>query len=303
MIAKKLGKSSIVGVCAPSGDVGEEDLEKINNTENLLKVYGINTKYSDNLTYQSVKYSDKLLKKIEDLNSLIKDKNTSAIIFARGGNTCNSLLDKIDYDAIKSNPKIFVGLSDNTILLNAIYKKCELVTYHFENFKRFCNYENSFNKKQFVNVFIKGQIGEVEKDSEWKTIRSGKAEGILVGGSLGSLVKILNTEYCPDFEGKILFIEELSFESDIDQLISSIYLLKQNEVFERISGLLIGNYESDKANIEDIVLDIVKEYDFPILKCDDFGHIDRNIVLAIGANFILDDTNTKLIYTDKILEE
>ena len=118
-----------------------------------------------------------------------------------------------------------------------------------------------------------------------------------------SLVKILNTEYCPNFEDKILFIEEFSMENNIEQVISYIYLLKQNRVFEKIKGLLIGYYKSDTVKIEDVILDIVKEYNFPILKSNDFGHIDRNIVLAIGANCILDTKNKKLIYTNKILTE
>ena len=141
-----------------------------------------------------MKYSASPKEKSEDLNDLISNVEIKAIIFAKGGSNCNGILPFIDYDCIKKNPKAFVGFSDNTILLNAIYKKTGLITYHFTNYKGFCEKNIIFNKKQFEKNFIIGNKGIVDKNEEWVSIRKGVATGKLIGGNLASLVKILNTE-------------------------------------------------------------------------------------------------------------
>ncbi len=300
MKSKKLEKGDLIGVCSPSGLIKEKHKEEFKNSEKILKEYDLKVQYSDNLFANSLIYSASTYEKSSDINNLIENKDIKAIIFAKGGNNSNSILDLINYQKIKENPKIFMGFSDNTVLLNAINKKTGLVTYHFTNFKGFCEENIEFNRKQFENVFIYGNKGNVDKNSIWKTIRSGVCKGKLVGGNLSSLVKILNTEYSPNFKNKILFIEDLAFESSAEMVSSYLYQLKQSGVFENIRGLLIGNYDTkDDIPLEKIVLDIVKEYDFPIVKCDDFGHTASNIVLPIGLDCTLDANKCILIYDEK----
>lgn len=300
MKSKKLKKGDLIGVCSPSGLIKEKHKKEFEISEKLLKEYDLKVQYSDNLFANSLIYSASTNEKSSDINNLIGNKDIKAIIFAKGGNNSNSILDLINYQKITENPKIFMGFSDNTVLLNAISKKTGLITYHFTNFKGFCEENQEFNRKQFENVFIYGNEGNVDKNSIWKTIRAGVCKGKLVGGNLSSLVKILNTEYSPDFKKKILFIEDLAFESSAELISSYLYQLKQSGVFENISGLLIGNYDTkDDVTLEKIVLEIVKEYDFPILKCEDFGHTASNIVLPIGLDCTLDANKCILTYNEK----
>ena len=133
MKAKRLNKNSIIGVCAPSGYVKEKNKEELDYAQKLLKELDLEVKYSKNLYSNSLGYSATVEEKQEDINFLIKDKSVNAIAFAKGGNNANSILDLIDYEDIKKNPKIFFGFSDNTVLLNAIYKMTGLITYHFTN--------------------------------------------------------------------------------------------------------------------------------------------------------------------------
>ena len=135
MKAKRLNKNSIIGVCAPSGYVKEKNKEELDYAKKLLKELDLEVKYSKNLYSNSLGYSATVEEKQEDINFLIKNKSVNAIAFAKGGNNANSILDLIDYEDIKKNPKIFFGFSDNTVLLNAIYKMTGLITYHFTNFK------------------------------------------------------------------------------------------------------------------------------------------------------------------------
>ena len=277
MKASRLKGNDLIGVCAPSGIVKKEHEIYFKRSEKLLNEYKLIPIYSKNLYSDTVKYSATNNEKSSDLNEFIKNKKIKAIIFAKGGSNSNGILPLIDYNAIKDNPKIFMGFSDNVILLNAIYKKTGLITYHFTNYKGFCESNLMFNKKQFENAFIYGKNGAVSKNSTWKSLRKGIAFGRLIGGNLGSIVKI---------------IKEVS---------SYLYQLKYSKIFEKISGLLIGSYGLDEDNsFEKVIMEIVKEYDFPVVKCNDFGHTQTNIVLPIGMKCILDGNNSCLIYEENL---
>ena len=286
MKAKRLNKNSIIGVCAPSGYVKEKNKEELDYAQKLLKELDLEVKYSKNLYSNSLGYSATVEEKQEDINFLIKDKSVNAIAFAKGGNNANSILDLIDYEDIKKNPKIFFGFSDNTVLLNAIYKMTGLITYHFK-------------LKDKVYYTYSGYKGNVKHNSDWLTIRKGKCTGKLIGGNLGSIVKILNTKYSPIFKNNILFIEALSLEDGIEEVSSLLYELKMNKVFDKISGLLIGNYDSESdIQIEDLVSEVTKDYNFPIIKCNDFGHTKTNIVLPIGIKCTMDADNCELKFEE-----
>ena len=297
---QKLVNGDLIGVCAPSGVIKEKHKESLLETEKLLNNYSLKVVYSDNLFSNSLGYSATIEEKATDFNKLVKNKNVKAIIFAKGGSNCNSILDRINYEELRKNPKFIIGFSDNTVLLNAINKKAELITYHFTNYKGFCEENIKYNTQQFENVMINGNEGEVQQSSEWITIRRGKTRGKLVGGNLSSIVKILNTQYCPDFKNKILILEDLSTESDVEMISSYLYQLKQSNVFNNISGLLLGNYDAkDQITLEKIVMDIVGDFEFPIIKCNDFGHTANNMILPIGLECTLDANERKLIYDEK----
>lgn len=303
MKANRLKSGDMVGICSPSGMIEEKHKEDFKKSEKILASYNIKAVYSKKLYAKSLIYSASPKEKSDDLNELISNDKIKAVIFAKGGSNCNGILPFINYDSIKKNPKAFVGFSDNTILLNAIYKKTGLITYHFTNYKGFCEKNMTFNRKQFEKNFIIGNKGIVDKNEEWVSIRKGVAKGRLIGGNLGSLVKILNTEYCPSFNNKILFIEDLSFESCAEDISSYLYQLKNSKVFEKISGLLIGNYDTKEGfTLEQIVMDVVKEYNFPILKCNDFGHTDTNIVLPIGIKCTLDANKKYIAYEEQTMK-
>ena len=154
--ANRLKSGDMVGICSPSGMVEEKHKEDFKKSEKILANYNIKAVYSKKLYAKSLIYSASPKEKSDDLNELISNDKIKAVIFAKGGSNCNGILPFINYDSIKKNPKAFVGFSDNTILLNAIYKKTGLITYHFTNYKGFCEKNMTFNRKQCEKNFIIG---------------------------------------------------------------------------------------------------------------------------------------------------
>ena len=135
--------------------------------------------------------------------------------------------------------------------------------------------------ERFVNKSL--ELGE--KTDEYKTIKEGFAEGQLIGGNLTLMRGLSAGKYSVDFTNKILFIEELGFETGPEMVSNHLYFMKQNGVFDKIKGLWIGNYEHEsKIDLEQIVLDVLNnEYEFPIIKSNNFGHIEKKIVVPIGT--------------------
>ena len=100
-------------------------------------------------------------------------------------------------------------------------------------------------------------------------------------------------KYALDFKDKILFIEDLGYESSPCKLSNHLYYMKQNGVFDKICGMWIGNYEHEsQISLEQVVLDVLEEeYNFPIIKSNNFGHIDKKIVIPIGMKAKINTEN------------
>ena len=135
-----------------------------------------------------------------------------------------------------------------------------------------------------------------------------KFSGEIVGCNSKSILKLLGTSFFPDFDKKILFLED--HKPNVSGLISRITQLKQVGVFDKISALVIGHifeYDGEETeshlNYEDIVYNLLKEYDFPILKIDEFGHYFPHAFLPLGAKVEFDiSKGMKLIIKDEFLE-
>ena len=263
---------------------------------------GFNIKLSHNIYKNTWGYSATPEEKASDINDMFADKEVKAIISAMGGDNSFNCLGLIDYENIKKNPKIICGYSDATNYLEAIYTKTGLITYHhLEMVDLGKKLNREFELKQFKKTLIDGTIGNIDKNSQYKVLKKGCTEGIIVGGNVPSIVTLLNTEYFPDLNDKILFLEVYSKTTNFELTDRYIGLLKYHGVFDKIKGLWIGHYDADTENtkIEDIFMRHLKEFDFPIIKCDDFGHDCDKIVIPIGAK-VKFDANNELV---TILEE
>ena len=234
------------------------------------------------------------------------DKNVKMIWCAKGGENSNSVLDYLDYDIIKNNPKIICGYSDITSLTNAIYEKTGLVTFSGTNFKTIATDETDYSLNEALKRFCDCSLELAKEDDEDLTINEGLAEGILVGGNLSLIYGLICGKYALDFKDKILFLEELGYESSPTLVSSHLYYMKQNGVFDLIKGLWIGNYEHEtNIPLEKIVLDTIgNKINYPIVKSNYFGHIERKTVIPIGTRAKMDTSKKrKVILTEDCVNE
>lgn len=302
MRAEKLKRGDTIGIVAPSEPITEEYKEYMKKSIKIFEDIGFKIKLSKNIYKNTYGYSATPEEKASDINDMFSDKEVKAIISAVGGDNSFNCLGLIDYENIKRNPKIICGYSDATNYLEAIYTKTGLITYHhLEMIDLGRKLKKDFELSQFKKILIDGTLGEIDKNSKYITLQKGCVEGIIVGGNVPSMVSLLNTEYFPDLTDKILFLEVYASSTDFDLADKYIGLLKYHGVFDKIKGLWIGHYHGDTEDtkIEDIFMRHLKGYDFPILKCDDFGHDCEKVVIPIGAKIKLDASNCKVT----ILEE
>lgn len=236
--------------------------------------------------------------KAEDFMNMFKDNNVKAIICLEGGETCNTFLDLLDYEEIKKHPKILVGYSDITVLLQTIYNKTGLITFSGPDFLAFGLEYREEQYKIFEDAFINKQLTKFDLGHK-KCIREGAAKGKIIGTNLGCMMYLLGTGYLPDMNNKILFIE--SFKTSINECQRRFAQLKQNGIFDKINGIVIGyNYDLQKngdtyPQMEDILLEYTKEYNFPIIKCNDFGHMIVNAVIPIGCEINIENDNVDIV--------
>ena len=290
MIPDRLKKGDKIGVVAPSNPIIGDKIEEVKRAKEILEKDGFEVVFSKNLFSNTNGYSASAKEKAEDLNDMFRDKTIKMIWCAKGGNNSNSVFDYLDYEMIKENPKIICGYSDITSLTNIISQKTGLVTFSGTNFKTIATDETDFSYKEAINRFVNASLEFGKEESGYKTIKEGQAEGELIGGNLTLTRGLVSGKYKIDFTDKILFLEELGFETDSAMCSNNLYFMKQNGVFDKIKGLWIGNYEyEDGIQLEKIVLDTLEgNYDFPIVKSNNFGHIETKTVIPIGTKARID---------------
>ena len=299
MLANKLNYGDTIGVVGVSNSLDiNNHYECFYKAERFLQDKGFKIKrgkYVLENYYGSAGTKEQMA---EDMMNMFKDKEVKAIVSLKGGQTCNTFIDLLDYDVIKQNSKIITGYSDITVLLQAIYKNTGLVTFHGESFIHFGEDDAEEKYKELKKI---GKFHTGDK----KIIRSGNVQGMLMGTNLGSMMHLLGTNYLPDMQDKILLLE--SYITSPNECQRRFAHLKQYGIFDKVKGIVIGyNYDLQKngdtyPQMEDILLEYTKEYNFPIIKCNDFGHEMANSVIPIGVNMKIDCDNKKVEIVDEFL--
>lgn len=296
LIANKLNIGDTIGVIAPSGAIVGKNIDELKMAKEIVEKAGFKVKLSTNIFSNTNGYSATAKEKVEDLNDMFRDKDVKMIWCAKGGANSNSMFEYIDYELIKNNPKIICGYSDITSITNIINAKTGLVTFSATNFKTVATDETDYSYKQAIARFSgENATFDVAKKDCYKTIKEGTAEGELIGGNLTLTTGLVAGKYKINFKNKILFLEELGYESDPSVVSRNLYFMKQNGVFDEINGLWIGNYEHiSEISLEKIVTDVIgNEYNFPIIKSNNFGHNETKIAIPIGVKAKI-DTNKQI---------
>jgi muramoyltetrapeptide carboxypeptidase len=288
----KLVVGDTIGIIAPSRPVDEKEILPCIK---ILEMKGFKVKLGKNLYKKSYYSAGSAKERASDLNTMFKDKKVKAIMCATGGITSNQILNLIDYETIKNNPKIFMGYSDITVLLLAIHKKTGLITFYGPNLHSLKKLDKE--ALDFLFDLLMGKKLEYNLPSQIEIIKNGNAKGKLVGGDLHLINSLLGTKYSPSYNNSFFFWEELGESpASLDQKLNQF---KLSGNLKNISAMIIGNlldcvdkvYTNDNRPIKDIALEVTKEYSFPIIKVQYFGHgVSNFYTLPIGVN---SEINTK----------
>lgn len=319
----KLKPGDIVGVISPSNPVFSK--KNLANGMRTLEGLGFKPKLGPKaLEVRGGYLAGTREDRLQDLNAMFLDDEVKAILCTGGGYSAIQLLPDLDWEAIQLNPKIFVGYSDVSMLLNAITEKTGLITFHGPTVEAGLASDvggnmskgKKFTLSSFKNTLMKGEIGKLKGYTEWKVIKPGRAEGQLVGGNLDTIAGLVGTPYEPKWDGKILFWEEVS--ATIETIDNFLWRLRIAKVFKKIEGMVVGKITNlvpieddaepwtnmDKPlTVEDVILKATEGFNFPIIYGVDFGHDVPNMTLPIGGQARLECPATGRIGKISILEK
>jgi muramoyltetrapeptide carboxypeptidase len=264
-----------------------------------FKKWGLQSVLSKNIFATENQFAGTDAQRAEDMQWAIDDDSIKAILIARGGYGTVRIVDLINFEKLKTNPKLLIGFSDVTVLHSHIHTHIGIPTLH-------ATMPINFSKNaDAVETLRKCLFGEEISYSFESNIlnKKGETKGVLIGGNLSLLYALSGTESDIDTKGKILFLEDLDeYLYHIDRMMLN---LKRSGKLEHLAGLVIGGFTDMKdnailfgKNAQEIILDAVKEYNFPV--CFNFpaGHIDRNLALFFGkeVNLKVSETNCSLIF-------
>lgn len=253
----------------------------------------------------------------EDINSMFADKNIKAVMAQTGGYSASPVLEYLDYELIADNPKPFIGISDVTNFHLAMLAKCHLAGFHMDDVtfglghawkageEHLARFDMEVFKKFLMNDTPSGKI---EPLTEWEEWKQGNASGHLIGGNLHLLTGLLGTQYFPKadfFDRAILFWEEVG--EPLHNITRFLTYLKYAGIFDKIAGMLIGKItyikpvrekEVVEPAVKELVLDVLKDYKFPIMANLDFGHFTVNIPMPLGIKVSFDTDKKELNFLE-----
>jgi muramoyltetrapeptide carboxypeptidase len=286
MFAPRLKKGDTIGVICPS-HVAEPARYERNFF--VLNKLGFNVKISENFYKDTDGYTASAQERADDLNTLVADNEVKMILFS-GGDGASEILPLIDYENIRSHPKLFSSYSDATSILLAVYAQTGLVTYSGLGVNNF-NDLRYYDYTQFEAHFLEGrEAKEFDKDSVWRTLHGGTCEGTLIGGYSSLFALTMGGRYFK-FEDKkyILLIEDHEKYSNPNTFNSYLSFIEQSPIMANTVGVLIGHYA---AEVPEVLLNRLTRFGekngIPVVYTDDFGHGTKHAILPIGARARLD---------------
>lgn len=297
---KRLRPGMSVGLVTPASNVPED--QELHAAMDLVRSLGFSAEPAANLFSRTQYLAGTDQQRADDLNAMFADTDIDAIFCVRGGYGSGRLLRYLDYDMIAANPKVIMGYSDITSILNAIYLRTGLVTFHGPIAGgNFSNYTYEQYKKVLIEPTQIARIGEPPEFEtrpgvvDWKnrltTIVSGVAEGHLVGGNLSLMVTLLGTPFEPQFEGAILFLEDVDEPPySVDRMLTHLWMAGK---LEQVAGIVLGKftddgYDSNTFSMEEVLRDRLEPLGIPTLRGAMIGHIEDKTVVPLGVQARLD---------------
>lgn len=293
--ARALKFGDTLGLIGPASFASQD---KVARSIRILREMGFEVKEGKSLYERYGYLSGKDEIRANDINSMFGDKEVDGIMCLRGGYGSPRILDLIDYELIKNNPKVFVGYSDITALHIVFNQICKLVTFHgpMASSDMIGSFQ-AFSEDSLLRAIMdKEAIGRIEnpENEDIVKINGGIVEGRLIGGNLSLIADTIGTPYEIDSKGKILFIEEINEEPyKIDRMLNQLRLAGK---LEDAAGIILGDFNKcqpkghyeDSLSLEEVFEDYIKVLNKPSIYNLQSGHCNPIITLAMGVRVRLD---------------
>ena len=296
----KLIKGQTIGIYSPSASIkiAQSRIDLCEKGISAIEKYGFTVKKGNCFNKSFFHMSAKAKERADEIHQLFLDTSVSAIFPTIGGHTASQILPYLDMQLIKSNPKIFLGFSDSSLLASYITEKTGLVTFHSVcdiafGFGRLNRNDNpmktkgDFSTKSLWNTLTNKEYLK-DKFTEWTPLIEGESTGILIGGNIKGIQSLIGTPYEPKWEGKILYWEAMDQPHAIMQ--SFVHLINAG-VINKIEGLIIGKVSHLKDNfynenewmkIADFIKYMLNDIKIPVIIDADIGHDIENTTIPNG---------------------
>lgn len=283
IIPTRLSSGDTIGIVAPAGHF---NAEKFLKGVSVLESMGFRTHIPDDVFSQSGYFAGTDQARAEVLMRLFEDDSIQAIMCARGGYGSVKILPFIDVEVIKHHPKVFLGFSDISVLLNFFFERIGLVSFHGSVITSLVNATQL--AKDAVVKAISSDKPIVMKLKNFVCIQGGSVSGIVKGGNLTTLCHLTGTPYMPSFNESILVLEDTGEAGyRIDRMLTQ---MKLAGCFDGIAGIALGSFDNCGRidELYGIVEEVFEDLGIPILAGFDVGHIENNITFPIGLQASLD---------------
>ena len=302
LYGKKLKIGDTIGLIGPSGTVREAGA--VDQAIAYMKELGFHVKVGESAhaKYGYLSGTDEV--RAGDINAMFADKEVDAIVCTRGGYGTMRMLDMLNYDVIRANPKVFVGFSDITALHIAFLEKCGLVTFHGPMATRWqSEFADGFTQPAFYGTVMNAQpLGELVNSLNYharQTVNPGSAQGMLVGGNLSLIAGTIGTPYEINTKDRILFIEEIGERTYcVDRMLTQLRLAGK---FDDCAGIVFGDfndcpveYPQFGLTLEEVIRDVAAPCGKPIFTGLQAGHVSPKLTLPLGVQCRMDADNCTL---------
>ncbi len=308
IVPKRLKKGDRIGLVTPAGVITELQLkETIEQVEKL----GYKTYYQPSVLSEYGYLAGTDQERADELMHMFTNTEVDAILCVRGGYGAIRINKLLDFDKIRVNPKILIGYSDITALISSIYENAGLVAFHgpvgISSFNEYTieSFEDILlhPSRKYKYSYEREAESENNPEFDFYTITEGKAEGELIGGNMSVLVSMIGSEFEPDFENKLVYLEEIDEKTyKVDRMLTQ---LLQASNLHKAAGIVLGVFANCNVNdaptftLKETLIQLLAPLNIPTVYGFPFGHVSNKMTIPTGVLAQLNADKKTLKLTEK----
>lgn len=296
---QRLQQGDTIGIIAPAGPPNQE---RLNRSLAFLESLGLQWRFGNSVKNVNGYLAGTDDERLNDLHDMFADPTIKGIFCARGGYGSARFADKIDYQLMQENPKIFWGFSDITFLHTAMGLYSNLVTFHGPMLATNVAKESfhELSAKMFQQLFEPMELHYTEAIAPLEIVSGGVAQGELVGGNLSLLASGIGTKFEVDTKGKLVLLEDVGVEPyGVDRLLNQLRMAGK---LEDAAGFVVGDFadaapkdQDESLTLDEVIDHYLRDLGKPVVKGFKIGHCEPHFAIPLGVEAKLDGDNRTLI--------